>query len=166
MSGDVVTNAAALVREARSRKMAVVHCTFSLRADRAGTRLDLPLMSAARKNADYLLQGSEATALLPELRHHADDIVCDRHHGVAPFTNTSLHAILEGHNINSLIVTGVSLNVGIPGLVIEAVNLGYSVTVARDAVAGFPSEYAASVVVNTLSALADIDSAQGIIHRL
>ncbi len=166
VSGDVATNAAELLRAARARKMAVVHCTFSLRPDRAGTRLDLPLMSAARKNPDYLLQGSPATELLPELQQHRDDIVCDRHHGIAPFTNTSLHAIIQDLNIDTLIVAGVSLNVGVPGLVIEAVNLGYSVTVARDAVAGFPAEYAESVVTNTLSAIAQIDSTQGIISRL
>jgi len=100
------------------------------------------------------------------LQQHRDDIVCDRHHGIAPFTNTSLHAIIQDLNIDTLIVAGVSLNVGVPGLVIEAVNLGYSVTVARDAVAGFPAEYAESVVTNTLSAIAQIDSTQGIISRL
>jgi nicotinamidase-related amidase len=165
VTGDVTTNAAALVREARQRKIVVVHCTFSLRHDRVGTRLDLPLMSAARRNPDYLLQRSVSTALLPELQQHPDDIVCDRHHGVSPFTNTPLHSILKEQDINSLIVVGVSLNIGIPGLVIEAVNLGYSVTVARDAVAGFPAEYADSVVTNTLSALADIDSTPGIVGR-
>jgi nicotinamidase-related amidase len=43
----------------------------------------------------------------------------------------------------------VSVNLGVLGLVIEAVNLGYNVVVPRDAVAGIPQEYADAVLDNT-----------------
>jgi nicotinamidase-related amidase len=55
-----------------------------------------------------------------------------------------------------VVVTGVSVNMGIPGLAMEAVNLGYDVVVVREAVAGFPAEYAAQVMDNSLALLTTI----------
>lgn len=163
---EVIDNVGRLLDHARSRELLIAHCTFSLLPDRAGTRLDLPLMAAARKNPDYLLQGSAAAELLPQLRRQPTDVFAERHHGVSPFSGTSLHTELAARGIDTLVVTGVSLNVGIPGLVIEAVNLGYSVVVARDAVAGFPADYAAAVLTNTLSAISRIQSVDEIISRM
>jgi len=54
-----------------------------------------------------------------------------------------------------LIVVGVSLNLGILGLSIEAVNLGYSVVIAADAVAGFPAQYAQDVLRHSLIAITE-----------
>ena len=53
-----------------------------------------------------------------------------------------------------MVAAGVSLNLGIPGLALEAVNLGYRVTVVTDAVAGVPEEYALAVLEHTVSLLA------------
>ena len=53
-----------------------------------------------------------------------------------------------------MVATGVSLNLGIPGLCLEAVNLGYRVVVATGAVAGIPVDYADAVLANTISLLA------------
>ena len=48
-----------------------------------------------------------------------------------------------------MVATGVSVNLGVLGLAIEACNLGYQVVVPRDAVAGLPDEYADAVLDNT-----------------
>ena len=48
-----------------------------------------------------------------------------------------------------MVATGVSVNLGVLGLAIEAVNLGYRVVVPRDTVAGIPVEYADAVLDNT-----------------
>jgi nicotinamidase-related amidase len=52
------------------------------------------------------------------------------------------------------------VNLGVLGLAIEAVNLGYQVVVVRDAVAGLPQEYADAVLDNTfplISTLTTVD---------
>ena len=51
---------------------------------------------------------------------------------------------------------GVSVNVAIPNLVMDAVNAGYQVVLPRDAVAGIPSDYADAVIDNMLSLLATV----------
>ena len=55
--------------------------------------------------------------------------------------------------VNTIVVTGVSVNVAIPNLVMEAVNRGFDV-VPRDAVCGVPADYAEAVIDNTLALLA------------
>jgi nicotinamidase-related amidase len=55
-----------------------------------------------------------------------------------------------------VVVTGVSVNVAITNLVMDAVNIGYQVVLVRDAVCGVPASYADAVIDNTLSLLATV----------
>ena len=88
------------------------------------------------------------------------DLVSTRLHGVSPFTGTSLDTWLRNLGVTTVVATGVSVNLGVLGLAIEAVNLGYQVVVVRDAVAGIPAAYADAVLENTfplISTLATVD---------
>jgi nicotinamidase-related amidase len=61
------------------------------------------------------------------------------------------------------VVTGVSVNLGIFGTVMSAVDLGYNVVIVSDGVCGVPREYAESVLQNSLSLLATIASADEVV---
>ena len=52
------------------------------------------------------------------------------------------------------VATGMSVNVGVLGMVMGAVDHGYEAVLVTDAVAGIPVAYAQAVVDNTLAALA------------
>lgn len=162
---DVAAAAGRLCAAARAAALPVVHCTFSLRADRAGTDLAIPLMWAARKNPEYLLQHTAGCELMPQLDQQPGDHVCDRHHGVSPFGGTDLHARLLALDVSGVVIAGVSLNVGVIGTAIEAVNLGYRVTVASDAVAAAPNDYGLAVLRNSIAAIATIQTVDEIITR-
>lgn len=142
--------AGALCTAARAAGARVVHCTFSMRPDRIGTRLDVPLMSAARRDPGYLAAGTPVCELLPELGHDPSDIISDRCHGMTPFSGTELDSLLRSLGIRTVVAAGVSLNVGVFGLSLEAFNLGYDVVVATDAVAGVPHEYGQAVLQNSM----------------
>jgi nicotinamidase-related amidase len=58
--------------------------------------------------------------------------------------------------VSTVVVVGVSLNVAIPNLVLDAVNRSYQVVVVSDAVAGIPVEYGEQVVAHTLAAIATV----------
>ena len=70
---------------------------------------------------------------------------------------------LRNKGIDTIIVAGVSLNVAILGLSIEAVNSNYTVIIPRDAVSGFPTEYAQPVIRNTLSFITTLSTVDDII---
>jgi nicotinamidase-related amidase len=100
--------------------------------------------------------GSEGATLLPELGPQPSDLLLTRWHGVGPMGGTDLDAVLRNLGVSTIVVVGVSLNIAIPNLVMDAVNRGYRVVLPRDAVAGYPAEYGAAMIDNTLSLLATL----------
>jgi nicotinamidase-related amidase len=149
-----IERAAAVVRAARQVGARVVHCTAEFRADRAGTNDNSPMLRAISKAPPHLIAGSPEAAVVPELGPEPSDLVVSRSHGLTPFPGTELDQLLRNLGVRTVVATGVSVNVGITGLVIVAVDLGYRVAVVTDAVAGIPRDYADAVVEHTLAPLA------------
>ncbi|HZA85688.1 MAG TPA: isochorismatase family protein, partial [Acidimicrobiales bacterium] len=73
-----------------------------------------------------------------------------------PMAGTDLDPILRNLDVRTVIVVGVSVNVAITNLVMDAVNHGYDVVLPRDAVCGIPADYADVVIDNTLGLLATL----------
>lgn len=159
----LVPNTALLLAAARAAGVAVVHCTVDFRADRRGTPSNAPLMTAMLRRPEHLLEGTDPVELVPELHPEPTDIVCVRHHGVSPFTGTGLDPTLRAFGVSTVVATGVSLNVAIIGLAIEAVNLGYQVVIPTDAVAGVPAEYGEQVLAHTLGLVATLTTVDDLI---
>ncbi|HEY2215556.1 MAG TPA: cysteine hydrolase [Acidimicrobiales bacterium] len=162
----LIANAARLLKACRANHIPVIHCAAVFRADRAGTVVNTPLHTALLRRPEHLLEGTPTTELVPDLHAEVTDYVSARRHGVAPFTGTPLHATLEGLGVRVLIVTGVSVNLGVLGLCIEAVNLGYQCVVATDAVAGVPPAYADEVLRNSVGLVAALHTVDDIITAL
>jgi nicotinamidase-related amidase len=150
----VIANTARLLAAARAAGVPVVHCTAGFRADRRGSATNSPLISAMLRRPRHLVDGTPAVELVPELGPSPDDLVSHRGHGVSPFGGTDLDPMLRALGVSTVVATGVSLNLGIVGLAIEAVNLGYRVVVATDAVCGVPADYADAVTRHTLALVA------------
>jgi nicotinamidase-related amidase len=148
---NVVDNAASIVRAARRAGATIVHCVAH--HDDSSPR-NAPLLRAIAKNGDHLVAESDAAALVPELGPEPTDLISARKHGLTPFPGTDLDSLLRNRAITTVVATGASLNVGIAGLAMVAVDLGYEVVVATDAVAGIPTEYGDAVLANTIPALA------------
>jgi nicotinamidase-related amidase len=159
-------NAARLLDAARLAGARVVHCTYSMRADRVGSRVDIPVMAAARRDSNYLLQGTPSCELLPALGPAPTDIVNERHHGLTPFTGTDLDMMLRSMGIRTIVATGVSLNIGVPGLCVEAVDLGYDVVVATDAVVGIPRRFGEDVLAHTIAMYARLATVDEVIAAI
>jgi nicotinamidase-related amidase len=158
-----VAHVARLVKAARQAGVRVVHCTAEFRADGAGSKGNAPVLAAARREPDRLLIGTPTVDVIPELGPDPADIISARVHGMTPFTGTSLDVGLRNLGISTVIATGVSVNIGIVGMVIEAVGLGYQVVLPTDCVAGVPEEYAQAVIQNTLSLLTALTGADKLI---
>jgi nicotinamidase-related amidase len=162
----LVRHAARLLAAFRAAHLPVVHCTAEFRADRVGTVINTPLHTAVMRRPEHMLEGTPATELVPELGAEVTDYVSARRHGVSPFTGTPLHATLENLGVRVLVVTGVSVNVAVLGLCIEAVNLGYQVVVASDAVVGVPLEYSDAVMANSVALVATVRTVDEIVAAL
>lgn len=146
---------------ARSAGAMVVHCTLEQRPGGVGYRANARMLGmwAGLRSPDGHLaceEGTPEAELMPELGFAPTDVVAARHSGVTPFAPSALDTLLRNSGIRTVVVTGVSLNMGISGMAMEAVNLGYNVVVVRQAVAGFPQEYAEQVLNNSLVLLATV----------
>jgi nicotinamidase-related amidase len=159
----VVASAARVVEGARAAGAKVVHCTAEFRPDRAGSSDNSPLQRAIAKGPPNLLIGTEAADVVPELGPDPSDVVTSRIHGLTPFPGTELDAILRNLGVSTVVACGVSVNIGVLGLVLGAVDLGYRVALVTDAVAGVPPEYGDDVVRHTLALLATLVTADDVL---
>src|SRR3954454_11057400 len=128
----VIPRTADLLDAARSVGVSVVHCLAGFRGLGAAPPLTAPLVRSMLRDPNHLLIGSPAVELVPELGPEPSDLTSMRMHGVSPFGVTALDGLLRNMQVQSLVVAGVSVNLGIPGLAIEAVTLGYEFVISRD----------------------------------
>lgn len=155
-------NIARLLPAARAAGHHVVHCLVQRRPDGLGSNHNARLFAAGKRSVD-ITPGSAGATLLPEFGPEPADLVLSRWHGVGPMGGTELDAILRTLGVTTIVTVGVSLNIAIPNLVMDAVNAGYRVVLPRDAVAGFPAEYGAAVIDNSLSLLATVTTTDDLI---
>jgi nicotinamidase-related amidase len=72
---------------------------------------------------------------------------------MSAFTGTDLDMILRSLDVRTLVIGGVSLNEAVFGTALEAVNLGYSVAIVRDASVGMPQQFAEDMLRHAFSLL-------------
>jgi nicotinamidase-related amidase len=121
------------------------------------------LFHAVAASPVKMLPGSVEARVIDEVGVEPTDVVLTRTHGLNPMSGTDLDAVLRNMGVTTVIVTGVSVNIAITNLVMEAVNRGYDVVVPRDAVCGVPANYAASVIDNTISLLATLTTVDDLV---
>ena len=158
----VTENSARLAKAARERGAPVVHCLANTNPGRFGGNTNARLFNAKRRDPAAPPYDPASDAPCPEV-FEPGDVVSLRDHGLNPMADTQLDRRLRNAGIDTLIVTGVSLNVAILGLVIRAVDSGYQVIVARDAVSGYPKEYHEPVLANTLFMIATLATTEEIV---
>ncbi|NKY57813.1 cysteine hydrolase [Nocardia flavorosea] len=152
---EALPNIAALLPVARAAGVRVVHCLVNRRADGLGSNHNAKLFAVGRRGV-AVTPGSRGAQLLPEFGPEPADLVLTRTHGLGPMGGTDLDAVLRNLGVRTIVAVGVSLNVAIPNLVMDAVNAAHEVVLPCDAVAGVPAEYDAAMIENTLSLLATV----------
>jgi nicotinamidase-related amidase len=144
----------------------VIFCTIAARtADFAGFRVNCALAAGIRRKG-HLVAGTAGAAVHDDLVVGPADIVSGRAHGMAPFTGTSLDATLRGYGIDTVVLTGVSTNIALPGAATEAVALGYHVVLAEDCSAGATPETHQMQVTMHLPLLATVTDAASVTAAL
>jgi nicotinamidase-related amidase len=152
----VIPNGARVCAAARSAGVAVVHCIQLHRPDLRGASHNARLFGAIKKSPVRLLAGTPAAEVVAEFAQVDSDLVLSRLHGLNPMAGTDLDAVLRNLGVTTIVPVGVSVNIAITNLVMDAVNNGYQVVLPRDAVTGVPPEYGDTVIDNTLSLLATV----------
>ncbi len=162
---EALPNIARLLPAARAAGVPVVHCLVQRRADRLGSNHNAKLFAIGASGV-AIEPGSPGAALLPEFGPEPTDLVLHRRHGLGPMGGTDLDAVLRNLGVRTIVAVGVSLNVAIPNLVMDAVNAAYEVVLPRDAVAGIPTDYGQAIIDNTLALLSTVTTTDALITAL
>ncbi len=162
---EALPNIARLLPAARAAGVPVVHCLVQRRADGRGSNHNAKLFAIGASGV-AIEPGSPGATLLPEFGPESTDLVLRRWHGLGPMGGTDLDAVLRNMGVRTIVAVGVSLNVAIPNLVMDAVNAAYRVVLPRDAVAGIPTDYRQAIIDNTLALLSTVTTTDALITAL
>jgi biuret amidohydrolase len=161
----VIPNGARVCAAARAVAVPVVHCVAGRRRDDRGSNRNARLFGALLRSPVRMDLGTTAADVVAELAVADSDFVLSRIHGLNPMAGTDLDPVLRNLGVSTIVVVGVSVNIAVTNLVMDAVNHGYQVVLVRDAVAGVPASYADAVIDNTLSLLATVVMTSDIVAR-
>tara|TARA_B100001778_G_scaffold226081_1_gene187722 strand:+ start:166 stop:789 length:624 start_codon:yes stop_codon:yes gene_type:complete len=168
VSSGVLSMGPQLCQAARRMGIPVIHATAVNRSDSRGTVTNCRMLAASKEmhgRGSGIIEGTEGAQLVSEFGPETEDIIISRLHGLTPFTSTSLDQTIRNLGSTTVIPVGVSINIGILGLVLSAVDLGYQVVIPTDAVAGVPIEYGKKVLDGTLSLLSTLTTTEEIISN-
>jgi nicotinamidase-related amidase len=163
----VLPNIVRLADAARASGVQVVHCVKIFRRDSLARNRNIVLyrqrgaVPAERQPADS--RPVEGSVPVPELGPDERDIVMTRLHGLGAVTDTGVVPVLRNLGVTTVVVTGISLNIGIPNTVMDLANHAFEVVVPRDAVAGTPDEYGEQMIEHTLRFLATITTTDDLV---
>jgi len=164
----MIPNVARVCDAAHAVGARVVHCTVETRSDGQGFAANCAIFALSEKmrlknGVGTNDAGTEGAKLIEELGDDPRDIIVPRINAMTPMNTTGLDQILRNMQITTIVVMGVSVNLGITGLCLSALDHGYQVVLVRDGVAGVPNSYADQVIENSLSLISTVVTAQEIL---
>lgn len=161
----VIGRIAGLATAFRAAGLPVVHCLIEHRHDLAGMKRN-SLLGALVVKHRRMIAGTPDVEVPAPIAPLPGDIVSSRAVGLTAFYGTNLDAMLRLQGVETIVAVGVSTNVALPGLALEAVNRGYDVVVPEDCTAGNTAQTHEFMISNMLSVLARVCSAEDVRGRL
>jgi nicotinamidase-related amidase len=161
----VVAKIAKLAAAFRKAGLPVIHTPVTHRDDLAGVTSN-SLISALSRKKGGMKKGSPEADYAVGLRPEAGDFVVERTSGLIAFAGTSLESTLRRIGVNTVVLTGVSTNVAIPGNTMAAVEANFNVIVPEDCIAGSDAATHQVIVEQQLRMLATIVDSAALLAEL
>lgn len=162
---NMIANIVELVHAFRAAGLPVFFTPAVLRPDMADKKVN-SLISAMSSKSATMIEGSPLADHMPGLEPTAADYVIQRGAGLIAMLGTSLDLTLRRLGVETLVFTGPSTNVAMPGNCIAAVEFGYHVVVPEDCIAGSDPDAHKVIVDNTLRMVATITDRASVIEAI
>lgn len=165
----ILGNIVRLADAARLAGVPVVHAVKHFRRDSLARNRNIVLyqrrgvlpQADAWPEPDSRLQAG--CHVVPELGPDERDLIMTRLHGMGAVHDSGIDPVLRTLGVSTVVVVGVSLNVGIPNSVMDLVNRGYDVVVPSDAVAGTPMAYQEQIMQHTIKYLSRVAPTEAVL---
>jgi nicotinamidase-related amidase len=131
----IVPRIAQLARRFRGAGFPVLHTPIAHQPDFAEVQGNTLIGALARKHRGMMV-GTDAIEIVEELAPEPGDIVVWRSSGIFAMHGTAVDSILRRRRISTLVLAGVSTNLGIAGCAMIAADSGYRVVIPEDCIAG------------------------------
>ncbi|MDB5425422.1 MAG: hypothetical protein JWQ29_2838 [Phenylobacterium sp.] len=154
----IVARIAALAQVFRAKGLPVFHLPVVHRPDFADVQANTLIMALTLKSRGMTV-GSEEADYVSALRPEPGDFEMIRSSGLVAFNGTSLDAMLRRLDVQTIVLTGVSTNVALPGNAMAAADHGFHVVIPEDCIAGSDAETHATLVREQLRLLATMTTA-------
>lgn len=161
---EALPNISRLLAAGRAAGLTIVHCLAWRRHDDRGSNVNCRLFAATRNMGVDMTPTSPAAQLVPEVGLAPGDLVLGRYHGVGPMGGTDLNPVLRNLGVDTVVGVGVSVNLGITSLTLDAVNAGYQVVLPRDAVAGVPATHVESMFDHVFPLIATVTTTSELVR--
>ena len=161
----LLVNMGRVVADARAAGCGVIHAIAAHRTDLAGASMNSKLFRSIARHGLLQLVGTPLVDVIDEIPTDAADLYSTRLHGFSPVAGTDVDALLRNLHATTVVVVGVSINIGVANAAFDLVNLGYEVVIPRDAVVGLPPEYGDQVIEHTLQLISTVVTTDELVQQ-
>src|SRR5262245_47138892 len=159
----VIPRLQAVIAAARTSNVPVLYINFCGKPGfpRPNTRLHRRTGRAAT-----LIEGTWGVQIHEALAAQPEDFVLERTVGVDGSYGTQLYPVLRMLGRTTMLMTGVSTNLAVEGIVRASVNRGFDLVVIEDCCASYPEEWHRFSIDNIMPLLATVTAAEAVIAAL
>ena len=152
-----------LLAAARARRVPVLYINFCGKPGfpRPNTRLH-----RRSGRTPTLIEGTWGVEIHAALAAAPEDFVLERTVGVDGSYGTQLYPVLRMLGRTTMLMTGVSTNLAVEGIVRASVNRGFDMVVIEDCCASYPDEWHRFSIENIMPLLATVTSADAVLAVL
>jgi nicotinamidase-related amidase len=159
----VIPKLAAVVAAARGRGVPVVYVNF---CGKPGFPRPNTLLHKRSGREPRLVEGTWGVRIHEALAARPEDFVLERTVGVDGSYGTQLYPVLRMLGRTTMLMSGVSTNLAVEGIVRASVNRGFDVVVMEDCCASYPDDWHRFSIDNIMPLLATVTTSEAVIAAL
>ena len=159
----VIAKLVRLTAAARHRGVPVLYINF---CGKPGFPRPNTLLHRRSGKEPRLVEGTWGVRTHEALTPAPQDFVLERTVGVDGSYGTQLYAVLRSLGRSTMIMTGVSTNLAVEGIVRASVNRGFDMVVVEDCCASYPDEWHRFSIENIMPLLATVTTADAVLAAL
>jgi len=159
----VIPRLQTVIAGARTRGIPILYVNF---CGKPGFPRPNTLIHRRSQRQPMLVEGTWGVETHPALAPQPEDFVLERTVGVDGSYGTQLYPVLRMLGRTTMLMSGVSTNLAVEGIVRASVNRGFDVVVIEDCCASYPDEWHRFSIENIMPLLATVTTAEAVVRAL
>jgi nicotinamidase-related amidase len=158
---DVIPKLQAVIVAARTCRVPILYIDFCLKP---GFPRPNTLLHRRSQREPALVEGTWGVQVHEALAPRPEDFVIERTVGIDGSYGTQLYPVLRQLKRTTMMMTGVSTNLAVEGIVRASVNRGFDMVVIEDCCASYPDEWHRFSIENILPLIATVTMSEVVIQ--